>query len=363
MLAVNGRWASSTPMTAARPWSPKSRTPLRRSSRTGRARVPPFPSTTRRARSRRWSSASRCRSTCGRVSRPVCSSRRFLERRVPIACRRLSSTPLPSPACRPPTCPTTRRSASWPRSPGVSSTAVPCSTPRSTTSSSGRSLRRARSRRPTATRSTSRRTTSSTGSPAPTAPRPAAALEPGPARVRVRRRVGGRPRHRTDAGRRRLPGRQARLVRQRPRGGAAPTPPSSGTPTPDRFLPMPVQFHGMPSSRWWELEDARTDFGAVRPNATDLGLLLLAEFALIYADDWFITPVPVPVGAPGLGDRASSSPTRSANARASRRQGRAATTCGNVSACSISRGATAPAVSGRPARTTGDRSPTRGSAG
>ena len=77
----------------------------------------------------------------------------------------------------------------------------------------------------------------------------------------------------------------------------APPPPSSGAPARDRFLPMPVQFHGMPSSRWWELEDARTDFGAVRPNATDLGLLLLAEFALIYSDDWFITPVPVPVGA------------------------------------------------------------------
>jgi hypothetical protein len=59
---------------------------------------------------------------------------------------------------------------------------------------------------------------------------------------------------------------------------------------------MPVQFHGMPSSRWWDLEDARTDFGAVRPNTTDLVLLLLAEFALIYSDDWFVTPVAVPVG-------------------------------------------------------------------
>ena len=146
-------------------------------------------------------------------------------------------------------------------------------------------------------------------------------VEPGPARVRVRHRVGGRRRHRADARRRRLSGRQARLVRQRPRGGAAAPAPSPGRGSGDRFLPMPVQFHGMPSSRWWELEDARTDFGAVRPNATDLGLLLLAEFALIYADDWFVTPSPVPVGVL-VSVTSWSSPTRSANARGSRRQDR-----------------------------------------
>ena len=63
------------------------------------------------------------------------------------------------------------------------------------------------------------------------------------------------------------------------------------------FLPAPVSFEGMPDSRWWALEDRKTDFGGVKPSTTDLAQLLLMEFALVYADNWFLAPFRLPVGA------------------------------------------------------------------
>ncbi len=62
------------------------------------------------------------------------------------------------------------------------------------------------------------------------------------------------------------------------------------------FLPSPVVFEGMPHTRWWSFEDRRTNFGEVRPDTTDLGKLLLMEFALVYANDWFVLPYTLPVG-------------------------------------------------------------------
>lgn len=63
------------------------------------------------------------------------------------------------------------------------------------------------------------------------------------------------------------------------------------------FLPAPVVFEGMPSTRWWAFEDRRTNFGEVKPDSTDLGKLLLMEFALVYANDWFVLPYTLPVGS------------------------------------------------------------------
>lgn len=62
-------------------------------------------------------------------------------------------------------------------------------------------------------------------------------------------------------------------------------------------IPTPVTFPGMPSSRWWEFEDARIDFGAVSAGPQDLARLLLVEFALIYGTDWFVIPLDIPVGS------------------------------------------------------------------
>jgi hypothetical protein len=62
------------------------------------------------------------------------------------------------------------------------------------------------------------------------------------------------------------------------------------------FVPASIRFEGMPDTRWWAFEDRRTNFGEVRPDTTDLGKLLLLDFALVYANDWFVHPCTLPVG-------------------------------------------------------------------
>lgn len=62
------------------------------------------------------------------------------------------------------------------------------------------------------------------------------------------------------------------------------------------FLPASIVFEGMPNTRWWAFEDRRTNFGDVSPDRIDLGKLLLLEFGLVYANDWFVLPYTVPVG-------------------------------------------------------------------
>ncbi len=62
-------------------------------------------------------------------------------------------------------------------------------------------------------------------------------------------------------------------------------------------LPTTITFNGMPNTRWWAFEDNRTNFGDVKPDTTDLAKLLLIEFGLVYANDWFGVPVVVPAGS------------------------------------------------------------------
>jgi hypothetical protein len=64
----------------------------------------------------------------------------------------------------------------------------------------------------------------------------------------------------------------------------------------ETFIPAHVQFDGMPDTRWWKFEDGKTNLGAVKPSTTDLSKLLLMEFGLVYANDWFIFPQILPVG-------------------------------------------------------------------
>jgi len=63
------------------------------------------------------------------------------------------------------------------------------------------------------------------------------------------------------------------------------------------FLPQPVSFPGMPVNRWWEFEDRRIDLGSVMAGRTGLSKMLLVEFGLLYGNDWFVLPVPVPSGS------------------------------------------------------------------
>jgi hypothetical protein len=63
------------------------------------------------------------------------------------------------------------------------------------------------------------------------------------------------------------------------------------------FIPTGVQFDGMPNTRWWTFEEGVTNFGNVKPDTTDLSKLLLVEFGLVYANDWFLLPIQLPVGS------------------------------------------------------------------
>lgn len=62
-------------------------------------------------------------------------------------------------------------------------------------------------------------------------------------------------------------------------------------------LPTPVRYGGMPADRFWELEDGMVAFGGLETGRTDLARLLLAEFALVYGNDWFLIPIDLPLGS------------------------------------------------------------------
>jgi hypothetical protein len=77
---------------------------------------------------------------------------------------------------------------------------------------------------------------------------------------------------------------------------AASANPAVITPVTFNFLPNHVVFRGMPDPRWWNFEDAVTDFGQLDADHVDLAKLLVMEFALVYGNDWFSVPVPTPIG-------------------------------------------------------------------
>lgn len=65
---------------------------------------------------------------------------------------------------------------------------------------------------------------------------------------------------------------------------------------PISFIPNPIEFGGMPNARWWEFEDHKTDFGNINPSTSDLATLMLAEFGLIFGNDWSVVPYVLEVG-------------------------------------------------------------------
>lgn len=63
------------------------------------------------------------------------------------------------------------------------------------------------------------------------------------------------------------------------------------------LIPTQIEFDGMPNTRWWAFEDRKTNFGDIKPDTTELAKLLLIEFGLVYANDWFLIPYTLPVGS------------------------------------------------------------------
>lgn len=76
-----------------------------------------------------------------------------------------------------------------------------------------------------------------------------------------------------------------------------PLPEGFNTPIIRSLIPTPVQFDGMPNKRWWAFEEGKTNFGDIKPDTTDINKLLLIEFGLIYANDWYLIPITLPAGA------------------------------------------------------------------
>jgi hypothetical protein len=62
-------------------------------------------------------------------------------------------------------------------------------------------------------------------------------------------------------------------------------------------LPARASYPGMPAERLWQFEDARVFLGRAGAGPTDLARMLLVEFALAFGNDWYVTPVDLPVGS------------------------------------------------------------------
>ncbi|MGW0927696.1 hypothetical protein [Streptomyces sp. NPDC002644] len=77
--------------------------------------------------------------------------------------------------------------------------------------------------------------------------------------------------------------------------GLAPAP--ARTPLLSTTFPAPVRFPGMPARRFWEFEDARVALGQVEAAPSDLARMLVAEFATVYGNDWYLVPLDVPAGS------------------------------------------------------------------
>jgi hypothetical protein len=75
-------------------------------------------------------------------------------------------------------------------------------------------------------------------------------------------------------------------------GGASPAPASTVT----EVLAAPVVFPGMPTERFWELEDATVSLPSVQAAPEDLGRLALVEFATAFGNDWYLVPVHIRCG-------------------------------------------------------------------
>jgi hypothetical protein len=85
---------------------------------------------------------------------------------------------------------------------------------------------------------------------------------------------------------------------------ATPVPLEEGAqapPAPERkvhaLLASPLRYPGMPADRYWEMEDSQVNLGLIEAEPWDLARLLVAEFALIYGNDWLVVPIDVPWGS------------------------------------------------------------------
>lgn len=60
-----------------------------------------------------------------------------------------------------------------------------------------------------------------------------------------------------------------------------------------------ARYAGMPARRFWNFEEGDVFFGNLAADPTDLPHLILAEFATVYSDDWYVAPVTMSAGTLG----------------------------------------------------------------
>lgn len=63
------------------------------------------------------------------------------------------------------------------------------------------------------------------------------------------------------------------------------------------FIPSLVKFPGRPNERWWRFEDGRVNLASLDVQRTELAHVIVSEFALIFANDWFELPMELPVAS------------------------------------------------------------------
>jgi len=62
-------------------------------------------------------------------------------------------------------------------------------------------------------------------------------------------------------------------------------------------VPTVLTFAGMPSARWWGIEEGQVNLSAINPHMTDLTTLMVMEFTLQYGNDWFLIPIDNEIGS------------------------------------------------------------------
>lgn len=76
--------------------------------------------------------------------------------------------------------------------------------------------------------------------------------------------------------------------------GLAQSGPPVGQQHTEAFIPNPAQYAGMPKPRFWEMEDGAVNYGRIAAGPTGLFSMLLADYGLLYSNDWFVVPYPLP---------------------------------------------------------------------
>jgi hypothetical protein len=71
---------------------------------------------------------------------------------------------------------------------------------------------------------------------------------------------------------------------------------SASTTDRGEVFPAPVRYGGMPAPRWWTFEDTTVHFGDISSGPADLARMVVAEFASVYSNDWWMIPVRVVAG-------------------------------------------------------------------